>query len=57
MTANVLKNISEFTDIGEATTALTAMSAAYANEETGFSKMDIVDKLNKIGKIICLNIW
>ena len=48
-TANVLFNVSEFDNINEATTALVAMSAAYADAEKGIEKMDIVDKLNLIG--------
>ena len=48
-TANVLFNVSEFDNINEATTALVAMSAAYADAEKGIDKMDIVDRLNLIG--------
>ena len=48
-TANVLFNVSEFESIDEATTALVAMSAAYADAEKDIDKMDIVDRLNLIG--------
>ena len=48
-TANVLFNVSEFDNINDATTALVAMSAAYADAEEGIDKMDIVDRLNLIG--------
>ena len=48
-TANVLFNVSEFESINEATTALVAMSAAYADAEKNIDKMDIVDRLNLIG--------
>jgi len=48
-TANVLFNVSEFDNINDATTALVAMSAAYADAEEGIDKMDIVDRLNFIG--------
>ena len=48
-TANILFNVSEFDSIEEATTALVAMSAAYADAEKGIEKMDIVDRLNLIG--------
>ena len=48
-TANVLFNVSEFDNINDATTALVAMSAAYADAEKGIDKMDIVDRLNLIG--------
>lgn len=48
-TANVLFNVSEFDNINEATTALVAMSAAYADAEKDIDKMDIVDRLNLIG--------
>ena len=48
-TANVLFNVSEFNSIDEATTALVAMSAAYADAEEGIEKIDIVDRLNLIG--------
>ena len=48
-TANVLFNVSEFDNINEATTALVAMSAAYADAEKGIDKIDIVDRLNLIG--------
>ena len=43
--SNILLNVSEFTDINDATDALVSMSQAY-NE---FEKIDIVDKLNNIG--------
>jgi DNA repair exonuclease SbcCD ATPase subunit len=48
-TANVLFNVSEFDNINDATTALVAMSAAYADAEKDIDKMDIVDRLNLIG--------
>ena len=48
-TANILFNVSEFDNINDATTALVAMSAAYADAEKDIDKMDIVDKLNLIG--------
>ena len=48
-TANILFNVSEFDNINDATTALVAMSAAYADAEKGIDKMDIVDRLNLIG--------
>ena len=48
-TANILFNVSEFESIDEATTALVAMSAAYADAEKDIDKMDIVDRLNLIG--------
>ena len=48
-TANVLFNVSEFENINDATTALVAMSAAYADAEKDIDKMDIVDRLNLIG--------
>ena len=48
-TANVLFNVSEFDNIDDATTALVAMSAAYADAEKDIDKMDIVDRLNLIG--------
>jgi len=48
-TANVLFNVSEFDNIDDATTALVAMSAAYADAEKNIDKMDIVDRLNLIG--------
>jgi len=43
--ASVLLNVSEFSDISEATDALIAMSAAYDD----LSQEDILDKLNNIG--------
>ena len=45
--SNVLLNVSEFTNIDDATESLVAMSAAYKD----FDKMEIIDKLNKVGKI------
>jgi len=39
----------EFENINDATTALVAMSAAYADAEKDIDKMDIVDRLNLIG--------
>lgn len=50
--ANVLMNVSEFGSISQATDSLIAMSYAYDD----FEKMDIIDKLNNIGKF-CLNTW
>lgn len=44
-TSNILLNVSEFTNISEATEALTSASQAYKE----FEKIDIVDKLNNIG--------
>lgn len=56
-TANILLNVSEFDSIDSATESLIAMSAAY--EE--LDKMQIVDKLNNVGKSIVAqtydNIW
>lgn len=47
-TANILLNVSEFDSIDEATKSLVSMSQAYQELE----KIDIVDKLNNIGKFI-----
>ena len=47
--SNILLNVSEFSSIDEATTALTSISAAYEDIKTGIDKMDIIDKLNAIG--------
>lgn len=44
---SILLNVSEFTDINDATESLVAMSQAY--EE--FEKIEIIDKLNNIGKL------
>ena len=44
MTA-ILKNVSEFQDIGQATEALTAIGQAYKD----LDKIEIVDKLNEVG--------
>ena len=44
-TSNILLNVSEFSNIDEATQALTSASQAYKE----FEKIDIVDKLNNIG--------
>lgn len=46
--ANLLMNVSEFTDISAATDSLIAMSAAYSDIE----KENIVDKMNEIGNKI-----
>lgn len=46
--SNVLLNVSEFDSIDSATESLVAMSQAYQD----LSKMDIVDVLNNIGKIL-----
>ena len=43
--ASILLNVSEFSSIDEATTALVAMSQAYKE----LDKMEIIDKLNNIG--------
>ncbi len=43
--SNVLMNVSEFEDIGEATESLVSMSQAYQDLE----KTDIIDKINNIG--------
>ena len=43
--ASILLNVSEFSSIDEATTALVAMSQAYKDMD----KIDIIDKLNNIG--------
>ena len=43
--ASILLNVSEFSSIDEATTALVAMSQAYSDMD----KIDIIDKLNNIG--------
>ena len=45
--ANILFNVSEFESIDDATTALISMSQAYSDMD----KMDIIDKLNIVGKI------
>ena len=44
-TSNVLLNVSEFSNISDATEALVSASQAYQE----FEKIDIVDKLNNIG--------
>lgn len=44
-TTNKLLNVSEFTDVNEATKAMVSMSQAYSD----LSKDDIVDKLNNVG--------
>lgn len=49
--SNILLNVSEFTDINDATDALVSMSQAY-NE---FEKIDIVDKLNNIGNLYSIS--
>lgn len=46
--SNILLNVSEFDSIDSATESLVAMSQAYQD----LSKMDIVDVLNNIGKIL-----
>ena len=43
--ANILKNVSEFDDINDATSALISMKAAYKD----LSEESIIDKLNNIG--------
>lgn len=47
--ANELLTVSEFDNIQDATTALTAISAAYEDTVNGLDKQAIIDKLNKIG--------
>ena len=47
--ANTLLTISEFENISDATSALTAISAAYEDTVNGLTKMDIVSKLNEVG--------
>lgn len=47
--ANELLTVSEFNNIQDATTALTAISAAYEDTANGLDKQAIIDKLNKIG--------
>lgn len=47
--ANELLTVSEFDNIQDATTALTAISAAYEDAANGLDKQAIIDKLNKIG--------
>lgn len=47
--ANELLTVSEFDNIQDATTALTAISAAYEDTANGLDKQAIIDKLNKIG--------
>lgn len=54
--ATILMNVSEFESIDDATDSLIAMSQAY--DELG--KMDIIDKLNNVGKLLAQtysNIW
>jgi hypothetical protein len=46
--ATILMNVSEFDSIDDATESLVAMSQAY----TDLDKMDIIDKLNEVGKMI-----
>ena len=46
--SNILLNVSEFEDISTATDALVSVSQAYED----FEKIDIVDKMNNIGKIL-----
>lgn len=58
--SNVLFNVSEFNSIDEATQSLVAMSSAYEDVSKNIDKMDIVDKLNQVGKLIAQtygNIW
>lgn len=43
--ANILKNVSEFDDINEATSALISMKAAYSD----LSESTLIDKLNAVG--------
>lgn len=45
----ILFNVSEFESIDAATESLVAMSAAYEDLNTHIDKMDIIDKLNKVG--------
>lgn len=47
-TANILLNVSEFSNIEDATKSLVAMGQAYKN----LDKLTIVDKLNEVGKLI-----
>ena len=47
--ANELLTVSEFDNIQDATTALTAISAAYEDTANGLDKQAIIDILNKIG--------
>ena len=54
--ATILMNVSEFDSIDSATDSLIAMSQAY--DELG--KMDVIDKLNNVGKLLAQtysNIW
>lgn len=51
--ANLLLNVSEFDSIEDATTSLIAMTSAFQDAE----QVDIIDKLNKVGKNNCLNLW
>lgn len=46
--ANILKNVSEFDDINEATSALISMKAAYSE----VAESDLVDKVNQVGEMI-----
>ena len=48
-TANILLNVSEFTNIEDATTALIAMTAAYEDAANGIGGQEIVDRLNLVG--------
>ena len=55
-TANILLNVSEFSNIEDATKSLVAMGQAYKN----LDKLTIVDKLNEVGKLIAQtysNVW
>lgn len=47
-TANILLNVSEFSNIEDATKSLVSMGQAYKN----LDKLTIVDKLNEVGKLI-----
>lgn len=51
--ANILLNVSEFENISDATDSLAAMGQAYKNLE----KIEIVDKLNEVGKVIIANLY
>ena len=51
--ANILLNVSEFENISDATDSLAAMGQAYKDLE----KIEIVDKLNEVGKVIIANLY
>lgn len=48
----ILMNVSEFENINDATDALISMTQAYQEVNTGLSSLDIIDKLNNIGKYV-----